>query len=148
MVTENEFLADGEEVVYEVSAGKEGEGLFLTDRRVIYTGTTESFSKKASFKDISYNHISSVEWSAISHPWLLYAGVIVFILGLIRLTTKEDGISFLFLIIGVIAVVLYYYLRKAGIVFITANEKIPYELSGENAETIVNDISKTIRVKK
>ncbi len=131
-----EYLVDGETLLY--SAEGDNENLYFTDKRVLYTGKTGFFSQNAKFKDIMFHHISSIEWGTISYTWLLILGALIVIIGLVSETV-------LLLIVGAILIVIYFLYRKAGIIFITENEKIPFRFGGADAETYVKEITKIIR---
>lgn len=133
-----EYLAEGETLLY--SAEGDNENLYFTDKRVLYTGKTGLFSQNAKFKDIMFHHISSIEWGTISYPWLLILGTLIVIIGLASMNDATIPL----VIVGVILIVIYFVYRKAGIIFITENEKIPFRFGGD-AEAYVKEITKIIR---
>lgn len=134
-----DYLVDGETLLY--SAEGDNENLYFTDKRVLYTGKTGFFSQNAKFKDIMFNHISSIEWGTISYTWLLILGALIVIIGLV---SRNDS-TIPLLIVGAILIVIYFLYRKAVIIFITENEKIPFRFGGADAETYVKEITKIIR---
>ena len=135
----NDYLVEGETLLY--SAEGDNENLFFTDKRVLYIGKTGSFSQNAKFKDIMIHHISSVEWGTISYLWLLILGALIAIIGL----ASGNNSTIPMLIVGAILIALYFYYRKAGLIFITEKEKIPFRFGGADAEKIVKEITKIIR---
>lgn len=134
-----EYLVEGETLLY--SAEGDNENLYFTDKRVLYTGKTGLFSQNAKFKDIMFHHISSIEWGTISYPWLLILGALIVIIGLASMNDATIPL----VIVGVILIVIYFVYRKAGIIFITENEKIPFRFGGADAEAYVKEITKIIR---
>ena len=114
-------LVDNEILIY--TAEGTNDNLYLTNKRVIHTSQKGFLSQNKFFKDIDYRHISSIEYGTISHIWLLILGILLFISGF---TSREFN---LLIVVGVIFGALYFVLRKTGIIFITENEKITYNLS-------------------
>lgn len=139
-----DYLIDGETILYSVEEDKEY--LYLTDKRVLYMTKTGFFSQNSKFKDIMFHHISSVELGTISYISLLILGSLIVGIGLaFRIRNDFQTITIPLLIVGVIFIVIYFFYREAGIIFITENEKIPIRFGGADAENYVKYISKIIR---
>lgn len=146
-----EYLVEGETILYSIEGAGEGYigNLDFTEKRIIITEKTGSSSKQAKFKDIMFHHISSIEWRTISHLWMLILGIILVIFGLVYMNdatiNQTFNVSLLGLIIGLISIVVYFYSKESGIIFITESEKIPFRFGGASAETDVKEITKIIR---
>lgn len=141
-----EYLLEGETILYSIEGAGEGYigNLYFTEKRILITGKTGLFSKKAKFKDIMFHHISSIEWGTISYLWVLILGIIMFIIG-VALMEYGTILSPLLAILGALHIVYYFFYRESGIIFITESEKIPFRFGGASAETDVKKITKIIR---
>lgn len=130
-------LVDNERLIY--TAEGTNDNLYLTNNRVIHTSKKGFFSRNTSFKDIDYRHISSIEYGTISHIWLVILGILLFIVGF---SSRDLNIL---IVVGIIVALLYFVLRKAGIIFITENEKVVFNFSGNNAEKMAKEVTMIIR---
>ena len=135
------YLNEGEKLLY--TAEGEAEYLGFTDSRVIYLGVKGLFSQEKQFKDVEYSHISSVAFSFTGNLWMLIAGIVLCAFGLI--IALEEDIGILLLMPGLVLVVLYFFSRKATIIFVTEQEKIPFRLKGAEALDMATTISKIVR---
>lgn len=135
----NEYLVEGEKLLYTLEG--RNENLYITDRRVIYTGQTGTWSKFKRLKDIDFHHISSIELSTASNEWIMIVGALLIVAGIFL----RGELATLLVIGGVIT--FYFYIRslKSGIVFVTEYEKVLFNLSGSEAETHLKEITKIIR---
>lgn len=151
IMEKEEYLVEGETILYSIEGVEEGYigNLYFTEKRILITGKTGLFSQKAKFKDIMFHHISSIEWRTISHLWMLILGIIFVIIGLVYMNdatiNQTFTVSLLGLIIGLIFIVIYFYIKESRIIFITESEKISFRFGGASAETDVKKITKIIR---
>lgn len=134
-----DLLVDGETLLY--TAEGRNENLYITDRRVIYTGQSGTWTKFKKLKDIDFHHISSIEWSTMAKEWLMVVSALLIVAGILQ----KGELATLLVIGGLIP--FYFYLRslKSGIVFVTENERVLFNYSGSEAETHVKEITKIIR---
>ncbi len=148
---DDEFLVDGETVVYSIEKGEFFQNLYFTEKRLLITGKTGLFTKKITkIKDIMFHHISSIEGETVSYPWLLILGIILVFVGLalmknVNVNSDNYPVTFIPFILGVLFIFLYFIFRYSEIVFITESEKVTFNFKGTNFETTVKEIIKTIR---
>lgn len=136
----DEYLVEDERLIY--TAEGTNEYLGFTNKRIIYLGSTGAFGQQKQFKDIRYPHISSITFGSMSNPWLFITGALLCIIGGIL---RSGYITSILLIIGFLLVVIYFYQRKAAIIFVTEQEKIHFRFSGSEALQMVVTITKIVR---
>ncbi|MFZ3060835.1 MAG: hypothetical protein WA102_13995 [Candidatus Methanoperedens sp.] len=148
---DDEFLVEGETVVYSIEKGEFFQNLYFTEKRLLITGKTGLFTKKITkIKDIMFHHISSIEWETVSYPWLLILGIILVFVGFalmnyVNVNSDNYPVTFIPFLLGVLFIFLYFIFRYSEIVFITESEKVTFNFKGTNFETTVKEIIKTIR---
>ena len=136
----DEYLVEDERLIY--TAEGTNEYLGFTNKRIIYLGSTGAFGQQKQFKDIRYPHISPITFGFTSNPWLFITGALLCIIGIIA---RLGHITSILLIIGILLAIIYFCIRKATIIFVTEQEKIPFRFGGPEAQQMVTTITKIVR---